>query len=84
MKEINEYMIFSVVEVAKLLSTSAENGVGVDKIAYYIDRGDLRSIIIDNNEVITGKALLLFLSNLEIKQAEERMNKQLLDDLNQD
>lgn len=84
MKEINESMIFSVVEVAKLLSISAENGVGVDKIEYYIERGDLRSIVIDDNEIVTGKALLLFLSNLEIKQAEERMNKQLLDDLNQD
>ena len=82
MKEIKENTLFSILEVAKILDFSEDKGI--ERIKYYIDRGNLKSIVIEETEIITGRALLSFLYALEDKQEEERMNKQLLDDLNQD
>ncbi len=84
MKKIKENMLYSIEEVAELLTVSDSNGVKVENIRYFIDRGNLRTIVIDDNEIVTGKAVLSFLYDLEEKQAEEKMNKQLLDDLTQE
>ncbi len=78
MKKIKENMLYSIEEVAELLTVSDSNGVKVENIRYFIDRGNLRTIVIDDNEIVTGKAVLSFLYDLEEKQAEEKMNKQLL------